>query len=226
MADRRAHPRNHIRADAPQEVRLVLGAVGAPVQRASLRAGVVAGGDGVAVQCPSVGEEIGELRERVAAHARYRRAAACVLAHEILDDVPAEPVLEVEDVVRDPKAIGHGARVLDRVQGAAGPIRNALFAVAEELHRGADDLVALLDQEGGGHGGIHSTGHGDEDAFSHGTSPGAGSAPWPRPARRSRPRARPGRARRADRTRSAPRSRPVHGARPWPGGRGTAPRFR
>src|SRR5437899_2361000 len=49
--------------DAPEEIRLVLGAVAAAVQRAALRDRVMARRDGVAIERVGVIEEIAELRE-------------------------------------------------------------------------------------------------------------------------------------------------------------------
>jgi hypothetical protein len=161
-ADGHAHPPHDIAADPPQEVRLVLGAVGAAEEAAPLRAGVVPRGDGVAAEGVGVGEEVAELRKGVAAHAGDGRAAAGVFRHEVGDDIAAEVVLEVEDIVRDAQPRGHGLRVADRVEGAAGAVGNGALAVAEELHRGADDLVALLDEERRGDGGVHAPGHRDQ----------------------------------------------------------------
>ncbi len=63
-----------------------------------------------------------------------------------------------------PSVCGDVARVVDRVERAAGPVGNVV-AVAEQLHRGADDVVALLDEQRRGHGAVDSARHRDEHAL-------------------------------------------------------------
>src|SRR5207244_5434459 len=106
-------------------------------------------------------EEVTELGERVAAHARDGRPAAGVLRHEVVDDVVPEAVLEIEDVMRDPELVGDQLRVGDRVQRAARTVGDTV-AIAEQLHRRADHLVALLDEQRGGDGAVHAARHRDE----------------------------------------------------------------
>jgi len=55
-------------------------------------------GDRVAVERVGVGDEVAELGEGVASDAGDRRAPAAVLVDEVLDDLSAETVFEVEDV--------------------------------------------------------------------------------------------------------------------------------
>src|SRR5690606_38357544 len=142
-----------------------------------------------------VREQVAELGERVAAHARNWRAAGGVLRHEIVDNLGGEAVLEIEDVVRDAESMRDRARVVDRVERAAGTVGDFL-AVTEQLHRGADHLVALLDQQGSGQRRIHPAAHRDEDLapLTHGRgrprapSPGRPPTGTPRPRGRSPPR--------------------------------------
>ena len=70
--------------------------------------------------------------------------------------------LQVQHVVRNAELLADAARVVDRVERAAGPVRKVV-AVAEELHRRADDVVALLDEQRGGDGRIDAARHRDED---------------------------------------------------------------
>ena len=184
-ADRREHSRHHLAVDSPQEVALVLVPVPAPVEGAVAGYRVVPGGDVVAVQRVGMGQQVAELGERVAANAGDRGPAAAVLAHEILDDVQVEPVLEIEHVMRDTQRVGDVARVIDRVERAAGTVGHRV-AVAEQLHGGADHLVALLDQTGGGHRAVHAARHGHQHALSHGRASRRASVPW-RPRRASPP---------------------------------------
>src|SRR5262245_13435501 len=162
---------------APEEVALVLGGVEPAVERSTPGDRVVAGGDVVAVERVRVGQQVPELGERVAAHARNRGTAPAVLAHEVVDHVQREAVLEIEHVVRDAQRVGHVARVRNRVERAAGTV-GYLFAVAEELHGGSDHLVALLDQARSGHGAVHAARHRYQHAGGHDAALPSTLASW------------------------------------------------
>jgi hypothetical protein len=105
----------------------------------------VPGGDVIAIQRIGVGQQVSELGERVAADAGDGRPAPAVFADEVLDDMQVEAVLEIEDVVGDADGMGNIPGIIDRIEGAAGPVRH-IVAVTEELHRGAYHLVALFDE--------------------------------------------------------------------------------
>ena len=154
----------HRAVDAPEEVRLVLRAIEAAMQHAVVDARVVARRDPLRVDRVGLHEQIAELRERVAAHARNRRAAARVLVHEVVDDVAAERALEIEHVVRHAELLADAPRVVDRVERAARAV-GQIVAVAEELHRRADDVVALLDEHRRGDRRIDAARHRDEHAL-------------------------------------------------------------
>src|SRR5438552_1277345 len=160
IADGRQHPRHHAPVDAPEEVRLVFPGIAPAEQRAIARNRVMAGGHVRAVERVRVVQEVAELGERVAAHARDGRAAARVLGDEVGDHIATEAVFEIQDVVRDPELVRHEPGVGDRIEGAARTVGDGV-AVAEQLHGGADHVVTLLDEERGGDGGIHPAGHGD-----------------------------------------------------------------
>ena len=155
LADRRQHPRHHGGVDSPEEVALVLGRIRAPVECAVPGDRIVSGCDVRAVQGIGVGQEVAEFGERIAAHAGDGCPASAVLAHEVLNHVQIEPVLEIEDVVRDTQRRRDVAGVVDGIQRAAGPIGD-LFAVAEELHGGPHHVISLLNQSGSGNGAVHS----------------------------------------------------------------------
>src|SRR5437667_2597162 len=166
VADGRQHPRYHAPVDAPEEVGLVFPGIAPAEQRAIVRDRVMAGGHVRAVERVRVVQEVAELGERVAAHARDGRAAARVLGDEVGDHVAAEAIFEIQDVVRDPELVRHEPGVGDRIEGAARTVGDGV-AVAEQLHGGADHVVTLLDEERGGDGRIHSARHGDENALAH-----------------------------------------------------------
>ena len=166
LADGEEHPPYDGAVYSPEEVALVLRAVAPAMQLAIHRARVMPSGDVPRVERVGLAQEVAELREGIAAHARDRRATGGVLAHEIADDVAAECALEVEHVVRNADARAHAARVIYGVERAAGTIGD-IVAVAEELHRSADDVVPLPREHGCRHGGVDPSGHRYQNPFAH-----------------------------------------------------------
>src|SRR5690348_3176489 len=164
--DGRQHPRDDGAIDAPEEVRLVLLDVASPEQRAVAGDRIVTGRDVSAVERVRMIEKVPELGERIAADAGDGGAAARVFGHEVRDHVAAEPVFQVQDVVRNAELVGDQSRVGDRVQGAARTV-GYVVAIAEQLHGSPDDVVAGVHEEGGRDGGVDAAGHGDENAVGH-----------------------------------------------------------
>src|SRR5438093_2051672 len=122
---------------------------------------IMAGRDGVAVERVRVIEEIAELRKRVAPHTRNGCPAARILGDEVVDDVVPEAVLEIEHIVRDAQLVCDELRVRDRVERATRTVGHAV-AVTEQLHRGADDLVPLFDEQRRGDGAVDAARHGNQ----------------------------------------------------------------
>ena len=91
-----------------------------------------------------------------------------VLGYEGVDDVLAEGVLEVHHVVANAELAGDAAGVVDILDAAALLVAAKLVGalLGPEAHGDADDVVALLDEEGGGDGAIDTAGHGADDAGS------------------------------------------------------------
>src|SRR5437899_2820133 len=166
VADGRQHPRHHAPVDAPEEVGLVFPGIAPAEQRAIVRDRVMAGGHVRAVERVRVVQEVAELGERVAAHARDGRAAARVLGDEVGDHVAAEAIFEIQDVVRDPELVRHEPGVGDRIEGAARTVGDGV-AVAEQLHGGADHVVPFLHQDRRSDRAVDSPGHGDENPLCH-----------------------------------------------------------
>ena len=85
--------------------------------------------------------------------------------------------------MRDADALRGGAgvaHILDAAAGAAGPQR-AIVGLGVEAHGDANDIVPLLVQERGGDGGVHPTGHGNQDTLGHRCSSGGCSPVSVRP---------------------------------------------
>jgi hypothetical protein len=135
-------------------------------------------GDPLARRRVGLAQQVAELGERVAAHARDRRAAARVLVHEVVAPRRARSGLEVEHVVRHAEPLAHAPRVVDRVERAARAVGHVV-AVAEELHRRPDHVVALLDEQRRRDRRVDAAAHRDEHPprARPAPSPGAPAAP-------------------------------------------------
>ncbi len=170
LADRKPRRRELLGRQVPQEVGLVLGRVETlaehPAARRRVRLGphVVSRRDRVAGEPSGAFPERRELDLGVARGARDRRLPGQIGGDEGAHDVAAELLLEVEHVVADSQRPGDAARVGQIVQRAASAGAAGLARVIPELHREADDLVALLLQEKRGDRGIDPARHGDGDA--------------------------------------------------------------
>ena len=103
----------------------------------------MAGRQQVGAEIPRGLEQIGEFHVLVAGDAGNRRLACDIGARERLDHLLAEALLVVEHVVRNAEPGGDVARVVDVLAGAAGALAMGRRAVVVELHRHADDVVAL-----------------------------------------------------------------------------------
>ena len=107
-------------------------------------------------------EQIGELHAVVAGNARDRRFARRVARDERLHHRLAEAGLVVEHIMRDAERRRDGARVADVAPRTAGALTcGAPIIVKPQGH--ADDIVALVLEQGRDHGGIHTARHRDND---------------------------------------------------------------
>mgnify|MGYP003590051297 CR=1 FL=1 len=96
--------------------------------------------------------QVAELHRLVAADAGHRGLATGIGVGEVADHLAPEHLLAVQHVVRDAKAVGDVARIMDVLAGAAGTLLLDGRAVVVELQGGADDVVALLGQQAGDDG--------------------------------------------------------------------------
>ena len=100
----------------------------------------------------------------VAGDAGDRRLARDIGAGEGLDHLLAELRLVIEHVMGDAEPGGDVARVVDVLAGAAGALAVGRRAVVIELHRHADDVVAVARQQRRGDARIDAARHRDDDA--------------------------------------------------------------
>ncbi len=106
----------------------------------------------------------------VAQTARNGSAAGKILLDEWTNYVTLEPVLVIDDVVRDADGLCHAAGVVNVIERTTAALHGlghsrmaSQTALIPELHREADDIVSLGAEHGRDGGGIDSTGHGDGD---------------------------------------------------------------
>ena len=177
VADREHCPGELGLCQREQEIRLVLGRIGAAPQPegaarlVSLDPRIVAGRDRVGTEAAGPLGERGELEIAVAAGAGERRPSGRVLAHEIRYHVVVELALEIDDVVRDADRGGDTpcvGQILERAAAAERARAVTLFRHVIELHGQTDNLVALLGQERRGHRRIHAARHCNHDAHFEG----------------------------------------------------------
>ena len=172
IADREPRARQLFLREREEKVRLVLRCIHgaleeiAAARRIAFHAGVVARGHGLGAEPARPLRERGEFEIAVAVRAGQRRAAGCVLVHEIRDHVLFELLFEVEDVVRNPDRRGHAPRIVQIVNRAAAAerapagLRRSRRVI--ELHRQTDDVVALVGDKCRGHRRIDAARHGDD----------------------------------------------------------------
>ena len=134
-----------------------------PATAFRLNAGIVAGDDHIAAQLLCAVIEAGKFQITVAVNTWIRRPALQIGSHELVDDLLAEGIGEVEHMVDNPHAIGYCPRVLHVVQCAAGVLSgDPGVLILIELHGTADTVPARLLHEPGGNGGVHTAAHGDQ----------------------------------------------------------------
>ncbi len=128
------------------------------------------GGQVVGAQRERVLEQGAELDVLVAGEAGVRRPPRRVLGHEPIHDALGELALHVEHVVADAERGGGGAGVVHVFDGTAALVvaRGRGVLDRPEAHGDADDVVALLEEQGGGDGGVDPSGHSDNNP-GHGT---------------------------------------------------------
>ena len=159
LAHREQDPGKLADGEHRQHVGLVLGRVVAPEQTRPARrpvacdAGVMPGRHGLEAEPHGTVEKPAELEVPVALDAGIRRPPERVRLDVGRDDSLLELLGEVEDVVVDPEPGRDSAGVVDVADRAAARVT----CPAPELHRGADDLVALFEQERGRDRGVDAT---------------------------------------------------------------------
>ena len=118
--------------------------------------GIVAGGQIVVAHLQRAIQQGAELQFPVAVDAGVGRPSCAVFRHELLHDAAGEPLRLIEQVEVHAQTLRRPAGVLRALGGQLCHLR--LPAQAE--HGAAAD-IALLPQQRGGGGAVHTAGHGD-----------------------------------------------------------------
>ena len=176
-AERKAQEVQLFGRGGEQEIALVLARVDGPAQLGSPvsdgPADIVAGREAGRPKIPRGLQQVAELDRLVAADTGDRGFAAQITVGEIVDHAFAEPAFIVEDVMRNPQALGHVAGVVNVLPGAAGAPALDGGAVIVKLQGHANHVIAEMVQQGGGDRTVHASGHRHNHA---GGGPVAGKA--------------------------------------------------
>ena len=122
------------------------------------------GRQNVGAQFARGAEQVVKLDRHVAGNARHRRLARDIAFGKAVDHRFLEAALIVENIMRNTNALGHAARVIDVLAGAAGALAVRGGAMVVKLQGDADDVIALGLEQRRGHRRIHAARHGDDDA--------------------------------------------------------------
>src|SRR5713226_2208554 len=125
----------------------------------------MAGGERRGAEIARGRQKIAKLDPLIAADAGDRRLAAAIAISEIVDDLPLEPALVIENVMGDAETLCDAPGIGDVLASAARALAPRSRAMVVELQRDADDLKAALHQQGRRHRRINPARHRDDHAM-------------------------------------------------------------
>ena len=125
----------------------------------------MASGDKITVERFRFSPKIAKLQFLIAHHARIRRSTSLVFARKIIDHQFFELIGFIDDVVRNSERVRHTASVRHRLWAAALVLRPSNTVLRPDLHRHANNVVALLAQQMTGDTGIHPAAHSEQYAL-------------------------------------------------------------
>ncbi len=147
MTERKAQEIQLFAVGGEQEIRLIAigvrGAVQFRARRALEALDVVTGGQTIRIQVLRGFQQIAELDPFVAADAGNRCGTGEILIGKLLDHRVAEPILVVEDVMREIHFLGDAAGIMDVRSGATRALLRQRLSVIVKLKRDPDDVVAF-----------------------------------------------------------------------------------
>src|SRR5690606_4942792 len=164
IAQREAQEIELLAGGREQEIALVAGRLGRPVQLGTVRslnpANVVPRHEGVAAEVAGRLHQVAKLDPLVAPDAGDRGRTRQVGLDEIVDHRLAKAALVVEDIVRNPQPVRHAPSIVDVLSGATGALLPGRRTVVVELQGDADDIVAFRAQQRGRRRAVDAAGHG------------------------------------------------------------------
>ena len=162
-----AHPCELRLGERPEDIALVLLRVEGLFQQEAagalvpLHLGVVAGGQKGIAQLVRLLQKGAEFDGPVAHHTGVGGAARLILRRKGVHDTLGKAVRQVQGVVGNAQLGGHRPGVLRILKGVAGfsPARGQVLRL-KQAQGDAGGLPALLPEQPGGHGAVHSAAHG------------------------------------------------------------------
>jgi hypothetical protein len=124
----------------------------------------VPGGKHLGIELLHRSQQLVKLDLLVADDTRNRCFAGNVAFGEGLHNSRLEALLVIQDIVRDAELIGHPARIVNVLSGTTGSPAPHGLAMVVKLQGDADHIITLLLEQGGSHGRVDASGHGDNDA--------------------------------------------------------------
>ena len=148
VAERKPQHGKLLARGGEQEVALVALFLAGTIERTgtvrlAARGHIVAGRQYGGTELARGTEQVGELNGLVTVHAGNRGLTGHIALREAVDHRLPEPVLIVQDVMRDADPCRNGASVIDILAGATGPLAVGRCAVVVELQGDPDDVVAF-----------------------------------------------------------------------------------
>src|SRR5947209_1904666 len=172
VSERKAGAAELLLGETKQEIGLILGGIGSPLQQPAialtvkLTTRIVPGGQQI---CPNLArrhQQLIELQVIVAEAAWNGRASGKIFLHKGTHHVILETILVVDHVVRDTEVLGDTAGIVNVIDGAAASLhllRHSLMArqaaLVPELHGQPHHVITLGAQHGRDGGRIHTAGH-------------------------------------------------------------------
>ena len=124
----------------------------------------MASGNFIRAELISALDEPAEFQMLVAHHAGIGRATGFIFVGKILNHVLLKILSFIDEIIANAKVGANGAGVHDGLWTAALVFRAGHAILRPQLESNTDDLVALLQQQCGGSGGIHPATHTTQDA--------------------------------------------------------------
>src|SRR5579859_4919479 len=128
LAQRKTSAAELLLGKAKEEISLVLGRIGSPLQQPAialcieLATRIVAGSQQVSADLPGSDQQLVKLEMVIAEAARNRSPSGEILLHKRTHHVVLKPLLVVHHVIRNAEVLGYTSGVVNIVDGATPPL--------------------------------------------------------------------------------------------------------